>query len=334
MPARPSSTVSLAHVKHEVRAALALATDRPEHRAFLGRLLSQPGRVLAGDGRARWPGFVLRACGALGGDLRVAPLAAASVELAVTAIDVVDDLIDGDFQGSLADRARAQNASLTLGWLSQRCATQLAEHVGSERAQRVADVIAAGSLGSCDGQDLDMLLERSSDVTEELALDATARKSGSLCAMACLAGASLATDNPSVLHLVGRFGRLAGITAQLLNDLEGVSIDIRPDKSDFRQRKKTLPTAFLLECARAEDLPDVRNWYAGALGYSSALHTSLATAAHDLGALTYTWVVADIQHREALTVLNALRDLTGRDEVFSLRRILPSVRARRHTAAA
>jgi geranylgeranyl pyrophosphate synthase len=153
--------------------------------------------------------------------------------------------------------------------------------------------------------------------------------------MACLVGASLATDDPAILDLVARFGRQAGITAQLLNDIEGVSIDIRPDKSDFRQRKKTLPTAYLIQCAIAEGgPPEVRDWYAGELAYSSALHASLAAAATDLGAVTYTWVVADVQHRQALALLAELHRLTGRDEVLALRRILPSVRARRARIAA
>jgi geranylgeranyl diphosphate synthase, type I len=328
------TSVTLAHVKREVRSAIDLTSDRAELRQFLERLLSQPGRVLASDGRARWPGFVLQACAAVGGDPRVAARAAAAVELAVAAIDVVDDLIDGDFQGSWVDRGRAQNASLVLGWLSQRCANALGEQVGLERARRVAEAIAAGSIGSCDGQDLDMLLEPLSDVTEDAALEATVRKSGSLCAMACVVGASLATDDTAVLELVGRFGRHAGTTAQLLNDLEGVSIDMRPEKSDFRQRKKTLPTAYLIQCARGEDIPEIRAWYDGQLPYSAALQQSLATAAHDLGALTYTWVVADIHHRQALDTLTALRELTGRDSVLGLRRILPSVRARKHPPTA
>ena len=332
--ARPTGLVTLAHVKKEVRLALTRASDRPELRRFLERLLSKPGRVLAADGRAPWPGFVLQTCAALGGDLRVAPLTAAAVELAVTAIDVVDDLIDGDFEGTANERARAQNASLVLGWLSQRCVIQLADHIGLARAARLGDVIAAWSLSSCDGQDLDLLLEGDAEADEHAALDATIRKSGSLCAMACLAGAALATDDPATLDVVRRFGQHAGVTAQLLNDLEGVSIDASLHKNDFRQRKKTVPAAYLLHCAREDGLDSVLDWYASEASLDHGHLVELATAAHVLGALTYTWILADVHRREALRALDELRQLTGRDAVLSLRRLVPSVRARSLRAAA
>ena len=46
-----------------------------------------------------------------------------------------------------------------------------------------------------------------------------------------------------------------------------------------------------------------------------------------LGALHYTWIVADAYRREALRVLEELVRVTARDEARSLRRLIPSVHA-------
>src|SRR5438128_1265429 len=82
---------------------------------------------------------------------------------------------------------------------------------------------------------------------------------------------------PAVLDLVGRFGRNTGVTAQLLNDLDGVSISALADKTDFRQRKKTLPVAYLLQCAKEDGLDDILGWYAGAEQLDPTRHVQLAT---------------------------------------------------------
>jgi geranylgeranyl pyrophosphate synthase len=312
-----------------VRAGIDSLAGSPAFRDLLGGLLARRGFVLAPTGPDRWPPYVFETCRVLDGDETAAVAAAAAVECAVAAIDVVDDLIDDEWTSSCAqDRLRALNASVALALLTQRFAAQVAERLGPERSLLIQAVLSEGAVGSCAGQDLDLVLETSVDVSEELALEATRRKSGSLVAMACQVGAALATDDSRILDLVGTFGRHLGVCAQLLNDLAGVDIGETETTSDLRRRKKTLPVAFLLRCARQEGLTAVLDWSRGTGPCGPYADQHIATLIHDLGGLHYTWTVADAHHREARALLGELAEVASRQEVFALERLLPSARAR------
>jgi geranylgeranyl pyrophosphate synthase len=221
------------------------------------------------------------------------------------------------------------NAAVALGFLAQGCVRDVAERVGPDRARRVADLLARGGLESCAGQDLDLLFEARPDVTEDEAHEMTARKSGALVAMACQVGAAVATEDPRVLATVGELGRRIGLIAQLLNDLDGVAADPGLRKSDLRRHKKTLPVAYLLRCAREEGIAPVAEWYGrDGQGADGAAEQRIADLLHDVGALHYTWVVADAHHREARKALDELARLAGPAAARGLSRRLPSVRAR------
>lgn len=319
----------LPQVAARVRAAIAAASDSGAFRDLLIHLMARPGRVLAPGGSPKWPAFVLDTCQALGGHLDGAVEAAAAVEFAVAAIDVADDLIDDEWDVAGAPRERALNASLALSWLALRCVRQLAEPLGIERARRIGDLLVQGSLASCAGQDLDLQLEATTEVGEELAHDMTRRKSGSLVAMACQIGAAVATDDPGILNQVGTFGTHVGLVAQLLNDLVGVEYDSRERGSDLRRKKKTLPIAYALHCAHDEGISEILAWYQAAPPLSNRDEEHLAMTLRDLGALHYTWVVADTHRRQALAIVRELAQATGREEVYGLQRLVPTVRSRR-----
>lgn len=295
------------------------------------RLLARPGFAFATSGGDRWAPYVFGAASAFGlaADDPVA-LAAAAVECAIAAIDVADDVIDDEWNEPRISRNQAINASLGLGFLAHACAAQLSSSIALPRAQTITALLSAGALQSCSGQADDLLLESQADVQTERALEATIAKSGSLGALACQVGAALATDDALAIHLIGVFGRHLGTCAQLLNDIAGVDIDQAASaKSDLRQRKKTVPVAYVLACARREGLTWVMDWYLTPPGSDPGAETLVATLIHDMGGLQYTWVLADSYHREARVALEALVQHTQRSEVAELARLLPSVRARR-----
>lgn len=315
-------------VAARLRTAIGQGEGTPEFRGLLARLLARPGRVLAPGGAPKWPALVLETCQALGGDTCAALDAAVAVEFVAAAADVVDDLVDDEWDEAYGERGRALNASLALSCLAQRCAGWLAGNIGATRALRVAALLSEGLLAACAGEDLDLLFERETEVSEERALEMTRRKAGALVAMACQVGAAVATDETAVVELVGEFGTHVGVIAQLLNDLAGVEGGTAGRGTDLQRRKKTLPVAFALRCAREEGLPHVAAWYQGG-PTSDADEERLAVTLRDLGALHYTWVVADAHRREALATVRRLVEATGREEVRGLRRLIPTLRARR-----
>jgi geranylgeranyl diphosphate synthase, type I len=290
-------------------------------------LLATPGHVLAANGRPRWPRFVVECCLALGGPADcAAACASAAVEFVALAADLLDDVLDDDLPPHF-EPGVAVNATHVLAWLGQAAALDLAEDIGTERTLLVARSLIDGMLAAHAGEHLDVALESKPIASEDLALQMTGRKSGSMVAMACRVGAALATDDAATLQLVGSFGYRAGTVAQILNDMAGV--DAVPDGrgSDLRRRKKTLPVAFLLRCAEEERMHDVLDLYARPEPPSPEEEQRLAVLIHDLGALHFAWTVADAWRHEALATLASL-EATTRVDAARFRRLIPSVRAR------
>jgi geranylgeranyl pyrophosphate synthase len=306
-----------------VRLAVSDAPVPNSYRDLLLDLLATPGHVLAPDGHARWPRFVIETCRLLGGDSLAATSAAGAVDLVAAAADILDDLVDGDVCGPIGG-ARALNATQALVLLALVRALSL----GPRRGALVAGILARQACAAQGGEDLDLLLESDTGASEETALEMTGRKSGNLVAMACQVGAAVATDDPIVLRLVRAFGYRTGVVAQLLNDMVGVDIDPAMRGSDIRRRKKTLPVAYLLRCAREEGLDWVLDFYGRGDSPPADEEQRIAKLIHDLGGLHYTWVVADAWRRDALAILHRLATHTRREGILRLRTLVPSVRAR------
>jgi geranylgeranyl pyrophosphate synthase len=189
-------------VAEHVGGAIEASPGTASFRLLLRQLMQRPGRILTPGGSAKWPRFVLETCAALSGVEEHALPGAAAVEFIVAAIDVTDDLVDDDWASQPYRRERALNAALALQLLGQLCAASLATGLGPDRAFLIGRVIIRNGLASCAGQDLDIELEETCDVSEELAHDMTRGKSGSLVAMACQVGAMIATQDPAVHKLV------------------------------------------------------------------------------------------------------------------------------------
>jgi geranylgeranyl diphosphate synthase type I len=321
--ARAALLQAQAHIRSVVR-----TTASREFAQFLESILTQPGRALSETGSAIWPRLVVETALALGGQAAPAALAAAAVELAVTAIDVADELMDNDWQGDAADRARAQNASVAFTFLANGCTADLTATLGPERTALIARLLAEGSFACCNGQDMDVMLERTTDLSEDLAYEMTRSKSGALIAMACRVGAAVATSDAEVIEAAGQCGVQIGVVAQLQNDLKDVSHDPALRKSDLQQRKKTLPVAFALRCAQEDGLLQILDWYATRDVRSADEEQALVVAFHELGAQQYTWAVADIHRRQALAALKTLERVTSCQDVRSLRFFIPTIKSK------
>jgi geranylgeranyl pyrophosphate synthase len=250
--------------------------------------------------------------------------AAAAVELALTAGDVVDDVVDEEWAGSDLSRARSLNASLALLQLGQVCISHLAESLGPARALLVGRILSDGILSACGGEDLDLLLELEPRASEEAAYEMTSLKSGSLVAMACQAGAAVATDDEAQLNLAGEFGRHLGVIAQILNDIHGIS----DGGSDLRRRKKTLPVAYALRCASEEGIRTIADWYEGQAVEDQVDEVSLAKLIIALGGVDFAWVVAETQRGETVDILRQLATYSGRQQVLELSELIPPLHAR------
>ncbi|MGE5619876.1 MAG: polyprenyl synthetase family protein [Sphingomonadaceae bacterium] len=251
--------------------------------------------------------------------------AAAAVELAVAAIDVVDDLIDGEWDGEGITQGRASNASQALSWLAQRAILDEAPSIGVGRTLLLSRLLLTGAFDCCGGQDLDLLMETNADVTEEAAHEMTLLKSGSLVAMACQIGTGLATDDAEVLSRVEAFGKHVGVIEQLLNDIYDVATAGSGGKSDLKRGKRTIPIAYALRCARDEGLEELVTLLRQGPQLTTEQERCLSRTIAGLGGLQYSVVVADVHRKTALDIVDELIQLTAIERVSHLRRLVPAL---------
>jgi geranylgeranyl pyrophosphate synthase len=226
---------------------------------------------------------------------------AAAVELLVAALDVLDDVEDGDHSALVAEAgiAQALNVSTALLFLSQRAVTQLAaDGIDSDRVGLIADALSSAGARATGGQFLDLGLEGRGAASSEAALDIARRKAGSLVAGACRAAALLGTTDQELLARYEEWGLRYGTAAQLANDLHDAQV---PDvKSDVERGKASLPLVFISRHVGASRIDASPESLSDRLALSGALH--------------FTWVVLEIERQACRTVL---RELAARDQAVA-----------------
>ncbi|GAB2677141.1 polyprenyl synthetase family protein [Paenibacillus thermoaerophilus] len=264
--------------------------------------------------RSRWGAITEAAHELAGGRSPKIGRAAALTELALLALDIVDDLQDQDNGGApwmSCPSSHAMNAALALLALFQK---ETADHPrGAEAISRLGSLL----LRSIDGQQADL---NGSVETEADYIEMVRRKSGSLLKLACFMGYSLADGiEPETAERIDELAENFGIAAQIGNDLNDV---LRYDvKSDFLHRKRTLPILFLLEDSAAE-FPPLRQYYDGELTQEQFLSRKLDCLQYilDSGCVQYCRIVQSYYMDRAEALLAAIpRDESSKER---LRRLL------------
>src|SRR5437764_1385195 len=146
-------TTDVDRVAGVVRDAIQRTIDTDAFRYLLLDLMTRPGRVLFSQRKAKWPAFVLDIAEILGSTREAAIRAAAAVEFAIAAADVIDELVDDDWGKEPNPWERALNASWTLTWLAQQCALDLASSLGAMSAISISRCIADGCVSATIGED-------------------------------------------------------------------------------------------------------------------------------------------------------------------------------------
>lgn len=179
---------------------------------------------------------------------RRAVVSAAAAEFLGAALDLIDDVQDGDspFVAHVGTPI-AVNAGLTLLQLSLGVLDRGRE-AGWSYAAYAQGVFILNSLvlTSLGGQFLDLAFERRSHVTLEQAMTMTEQKSGALLALVAELGAlaSVSGDHlpAAYLEAVGLFGWHLGTWGQVLNDeQDALPAQSSAGKSDRARQKKTVP---------------------------------------------------------------------------------------------
>lgn len=252
--------------------------------------LRQPGRALSDDIPSRWENFIRSCAEAAEGDVGLVPIIAASYELTIAALDVLDEIEDGD-HSELVDQvgtARALNISTALMAASQNLV--LTMPVTASTGNSPSDfgrVLSRAVLCATAGQDQDLQGTTASDggsLYRSLAI--AQEKSGSLVAGAAVLGAMTGCCDEMDLARYWDLGIHFGAMAQIANDIHDALDPER--KSDLAAKKPTLPMLF---ASRA----------------SGRAPTSQADIRiEDSGALHFGWVVLEVERRKCREIVDEL----------------------------
>jgi len=229
---------------------------------------------------------------------------AAAMEFMGAAADLLDDLQDGDTEWQID----AQSLHLLAALLSLPTLALLRlqrRNVGARKLVRVLQVFSHLTAQSGAGQFEDLQLENQSTVSLEKALEIAGLKSASLMQCCCQLGALVGSDDDELVSTYGRFGWHVGLFAQLLNDMRDVSCDGQA-KSDLKRNKKTTPLVFALTAPGGDPRAERVQRLLSEASEGPLAENEVRQSLRDIGAIHFTWIMADVQRRLALGVLREI----------------------------
>ncbi|NUU59123.1 polyprenyl synthetase family protein [Paenibacillus agri] len=171
---------------------------------------------------------------------------AAAIELMILSLDIIDDLQDKDNKAMLWNQLSPEIAlNIALGLLTLSQQMLMTSDFAPDRLVAAVRLMNEQVLSAINGQTTDLLNDISS---EEDYIQMVKQKSAGLLVTACLIGTLLATGEYN--SEVREYAEQLGIAAQIKNDIHDL-VDWE-NKSDFWNRKKTLPTLYLIHSLTEE----------------------------------------------------------------------------------
>ncbi len=195
------------------------------------------------------PMFVFLAAAVCGGTTENSYVSASLIELVHTASLVHDDVVDEAYErrGFFSINALWKNKIAVLVgdyFLSKGLQIAL-----KHRQYRALEIMSNAVQQLAEGELLQIEKARRLDIDEAVYYQVIQKKTASLIAAACQAGAASATENEEDLERMLQFGEKAGIAFQIRDDLfDFGTADVgKPLGIDIKEKKMTLPLIHALK---------------------------------------------------------------------------------------
>ena len=249
----------LTRCQRSIDPVMAAAVDRlsPELRKIaryhLGWADPDGRPVAASRGKGIRPALALLGTEAAGAPDETGMLGAVAVELVHNYSLIIDDVIDADTERhhrptvwTLFGVSQAIVAGEALQVLAHQVLLEAPAAVGVAASAALADATAA----MIAGQSHDIAFEQRRDVTIEQCVAMSSAKTGALLACAASIGAILAGASDEAVAALHAYGMHLGLAFQAVDDLLGLwgepARTGKPQGSDLRYRKKSMPIVFAL----------------------------------------------------------------------------------------
>lgn len=206
--------------------------------------------IVRQKGKQMRPLFVFLSAQLNGGINEHTYRAASLIELLHTATLVHDDVVDDSFErrGFFSINALWKNkiAVLVGDFLLSKGLLLALDHEEYQLLQIVSNATREMS----EGELLQIERARKLDINESLYFDIIRKKTASLIASCCAAGAASAGSDKETVEKMRVFGEKVGIAFQIKDDLfdyEKTNATGKPSGSDLKEKKMTLPLIHFLE---------------------------------------------------------------------------------------
>lgn len=217
--------------------------------------------IVKRKGKQIRPMFVFFSAGISGGITESTYHAASFVELLHTATLVHDDVVDNSFErrGFFSVNALWKNkiAVLVGDYLLAKGLLLSVNHSEFKQLKIVSNAVQQLS----EGELLQMEKVRRMDISEDVYYEVIRKKTASLIASCCAAGATSAGATDEMVALMHNFGEKIGIAFQIKDDLFDFGVDDvgKPKGIDIKEKKVTLPLIYALNNAGKQEKKRIIN---------------------------------------------------------------------------
>ncbi len=211
--------------------------------------------IVKRKGKQMRPMFVLLSAKLCGEITERAYTAASMIELLHTATLVHDDVVDDAYE-------RRGFFSINALW-KNKIAVLIGDYLLAKGlllsldndAHRLLKITSNAVKEMSEGELLQIEKARKLDIKEDIYFDIIRKKTASLIASACSAGAAASTNDEIIIERMRAFGEKIGIAFQIKDDLlDYGDADIgKPTGIDIKERKLTLPVIYTLLNASRSD---------------------------------------------------------------------------------
>lgn len=221
------------------------------------------------SGKKLRPLLCLMTCEATGGNYKRTLPIAATIELIHNFSLIHDDIEDGDEERrnrptiwKIWGQPQAINVGDGMYSLAYSAILGLGNR-NSSKLGAILEILTRTTRELCEGQYLDLSFENQTDITIDAYFEMIARKSAALIECSSYCGAMMGTDNEQAIGHYRKYGHFLGMGFQIRDDILGIWGDAeimgKPQASDIRKKKKTLPIIYAY--SRPEQKPYLEQIY-------------------------------------------------------------------------
>jgi geranylgeranyl diphosphate synthase type II len=251
----------------DLQALIATSVEQLKYPAYPAELYEPISYILSIGGKRMRPALLLMACDLFGGDVEAALPPALAIEVFHNFTLMHDDIMDN----APIRRGRStvhekwnQNVAILSGDVMLIEGYKLMMQVRDNILRRVLDIFNETAVGVCEGQQLDMTFETSTDISIAEYINMIRLKTAVVLGGALKIGALIGEADEKDAELLSEFGVNLGIAFQLQDDILDVYGDpIKFGKQvggDIISNKKTYLLIKALQLVEGTDAEELQRW--------------------------------------------------------------------------